>query len=93
MFMGDQSSLDEYVLEVDIHNVVVPGVDISAHFYTAAHDVFSIKGQPLLAAKAPWLRSFCDQRSPLPNIEDFLLDLPGNLHCFWVCNLMSSKSS
>ena len=43
LLVGDQSSLDENVAEEDIADVVVPGVDLSAHFLVTAHDVFGVE--------------------------------------------------
>ena len=82
--MGDQSSLDEDVVEEDVHDNVVPGIDLRTYPLTAADDVLCIEGRPGLAAPAHCLRSLlCDHLSPLPDTEEVLLDLPDDLHRLW----------
>ena len=41
LLVGDQSSLDEDVVQEDLDDGVVAGADLPAHLLTAADDVFS----------------------------------------------------
>ena len=69
--------MDEDVVEADVYHNTMPGVDISAHFPAAAHDVLGIQGQPILAA--PTLRFGPLLGNQLPSLADakeILLDFP-----------------
>ena len=50
--MGYESSLDEDVVEQNVDDCVMAGVDFAAHFSAVAHDVLCIERQPRLAAKS-----------------------------------------
>ena len=52
LLVGDQSSLHQNVVEEDIHDNVVPGVDLSGDFPAAADDVLGIELEPSSAAPA-----------------------------------------
>ena len=80
LFMGNQSSLDEYIVEEDVHDDVVASIDFS-NFSATTRNVLGNQRQPRLAAPALCLSLFlCDELSPLSNAEDVLLDLPYDFH-------------
>ena len=56
--MGDQSSLDEDVVEEDVHHYVVPGTDLFRVFLAAANDELRVQRKPSLAAPTPRLGLF-----------------------------------
>ena len=79
-----QSSLDEDVVEKDVHDDIVAGCDPGAHFHAAAHNMLCIQRKPSLAAPTDRLRSpFRDQLLPLSNAEEVLLDFTNNFHRLW----------
>ena len=39
LLVGDESSLDEDVVREDVHDGIIAGVDIGAHFLAAADDM------------------------------------------------------
>ena len=80
LLVGDQSSLDEDVVEEDVHHDVVPRVDVAAHL-AAADDVLRIQRKPCFAAPTHRLRSpFREQFIPLSNTEEVLLDFTNYSH-------------
>ena len=52
LLVGDQSSLFEDLVEEDVDNNIVPGVDLSRYLSAAAHDMSRIERQPCFAAPA-----------------------------------------
>ena len=84
LLVGDQSSLDEDVVQEDVDDDVVPGVDFSRHFSAASDDVLRVEWQTIFAAGARGLSPFlCDQFLPLAHAEEVFLDFPDHLHGFW----------
>ena len=79
--MGDDSSLDHNVVEEDVHDYVVSGVDVTAYLSAATDDVLRRQLSPGLAAETCRLRLFLRyQLLPLPHAEEVLLNLPNYLH-------------
>ena len=69
--------MDEDVVEEDVHDNVMPGVDVTAHLSAATHDVFGVEGESCLAA--PTLRFGPLLGNQLPSLADakeILLDFP-----------------
>ena len=52
LLVGVQSSLDEDVLQEDVHDDVVACVYLTVHLPAATYDVFSIQSLPGLASEA-----------------------------------------
>ena len=62
LFMGDQSPLDEYVVQENVDHTVMAGVDLSAHLPAATHNVLRIESHSGLAAATLQLDLFlCDE--------------------------------
>ena len=84
LLVGDQSSLDEDVVEEDVDDDVVAGVDLTTHPLAVADDVLGIESRPCFAAPTDRLSLFlCGQFFPFPNAEEILLYLPDHLQCLW----------
>ena len=49
LFVGDQSSLNEAVVEEVVHDIVVPVIDLSGDPLAAAYDVLAIQNRSCLA--------------------------------------------
>ena len=58
LLVGDQSSLDEDVVQEDVDHNVVPGVDLSGDFLAATYDVLGIESRPCFAAPTRRLSLF-----------------------------------
>ena len=71
LLVGDQSSLDEDVVEEDIDDIIVTGVDLSGNSLAATDDVLCVQRQSCLAAPTFCLRLLLgDQLLPFPNTGD-----------------------
>ena len=56
--MGDQSSLDEDVVQENVHNNIVSGVNFTAHLPAATYNVLGIQSLSRLAAPTFSVRLF-----------------------------------
>ena len=75
--MGDQSSLDKDVVEENVHNNVVPCVDLPAYLPAATDDVLPIKRLPCFAAPTLRFSPFlCYELFSLTDTEEVFLNLP-----------------
>ena len=84
LLTSDQSSLDEDVVQEDVDDDVMTGVDLTRDSFAAAYDVIGVEREPCFAAPAFGLGFFLgDQLSPLPNAEEVLLDFPDDFHRLW----------
>ena len=70
LFVGDQSSLDEDVVEQNVDHDVVSCVYPAAHFLAATDYVLSVECEPCIAAKALCLCLLCDRLLPLLDAEE-----------------------
>ena len=71
LLVGDQPSLDEDVVEEDVDDIVVTGVDLSGNSLAATDDVLCVQRQSCLAAPTFCLRLLLgDQLLPFPNTGD-----------------------
>ena len=92
LLVGNQSSLNQNVVEDDFEDVVVSGVDLSTRLSPAADDAIGFERQPGLAAQASFLSLLCGQLLPLPDTGDVLVDLP-MISSFSECSSTSSVFS
>ena len=78
--LGDQSSMNWDVVDEDVDDDVLAGVDLATHPLAATYDVLRVQGLSRLAAQTYRLCSFLrDELLPLPDAEEVLLDLPDHL--------------
>ena len=52
LFMEDQSSLNQHVIQEDIDDDVVAGVDFGTYIPAATYDVLGVQRKPSVAAQA-----------------------------------------
>ena len=51
LLVANKSSLNEDVVQENVHDIVMAGVDLAAHLPAAADDVFRVQLRPGLAAR------------------------------------------
>ena len=76
LLVGDQSPLNEDVVQEDVHNDVVPCVDLSRNLPAATDDMLRVERNPGLAVPTSCLGLLRDNFFPLPRTEEDLLYLP-----------------
>ena len=84
LLTSDQSSLDEDIVQEDVDDDVMTGVDLTRDSFAAAYDMIGVEREPCFAAPAFRLCPFLgDHLSPLPDAEEVLLDFPDDFHRLW----------
>ena len=94
LLMIYQSSLLENVVEKDVQDDVMPGIDLTAHSLAAAHGVLRVERKPSLAAPTSCLSLlFGNHFFPLSNKKEVLLNLTYHFQGLGGCNSVSATSS
>ena len=83
LLVGDQSSLDEDIIQEYVQDDVMASDDFAAHFPAAADVMLCVQLRPSLAAPALCVGFLLgDHLPPLSHAEEVLLDLTNHLHRF-----------